>query len=84
MSPAVEASPHLLRVLVRQNEEALRGLHRMPPADVDSAAGRQHWMTVDELRAQTILLCERLDRFMRDPPPPRKRKSWRDILPPSA
>lgn len=67
------ASVQLLRVLVRQNQEALRGLHAMPPADVDSALGRRHLMTIDELVEQTALMNERLDFLARNPPAQRRR-----------
>lgn len=74
-----EASLQLLRILVRQNQDALRGLHAMPPADVDSAAGRRHLMTIDELVEQTAQLNERLDFLIRNPPAQRRRRSWRDV-----
>ena len=76
-----DASPQLLRILLRQNQEALRGLRNMPPADRNSPLGREQLMLVDELQDQTMRLSERLDWLSRNPPPPRRRRSWRDLKP---
>lgn len=75
------ASALLLRTLISQNEEALRGLRQMPPSDWESPSGRQHLMVVQELREQTVLLNERLAVCLAHPLPPRPRRSWRDIPP---
>lgn len=72
-------SPQLLRALVRQNEDTLRDLLAVPPADPGSAAGLQWRAMVDRLRAETRTLNARLDRLRRDPPASRQRRSWRDI-----
>ena len=46
------ASPALLRLLVRQNEEALAGLRQAPPSDQAGAQGRQRRLTIEELADQ--------------------------------
>lgn len=75
------ASPQLLRVLIRQNEESLRGMRANPPADVDSPTGRAFRMTVDQLREQTITLNERLADALAFPVPKPRGRTWRDIPP---
>lgn len=79
--PAPAASPHLLRLLIRQNEESLRGFRGMPPQDWESKAGRQHLMIVQDLRTQTVALNERLQWLADNPPAPRPRRTWRDLVP---
>ncbi|MGL3208710.1 hypothetical protein [Bradyrhizobium sp. BR 1433] len=85
--PDVEAcfrlSEPVLRILIRQNADALRELQAAAPLDPDSSAGRQHWLTVDELRAQTRRLYAALDDVKANPPAPRRKRSWRDLPPPS-
>lgn len=78
---AAVASVHLLRLLVRQNEEALRRFRSMPPLDWESPNGRQHLMSVQELRDQSVLLNERLEWLASNPSPPRRRRTWRDLAP---
>ncbi len=73
------ASPQLVRILIRQNEEALRGLRAAPPSDVNGPAGQRHRMTLDELFAQTEVLRERLEFLLRQPAQPRTPRSYRDI-----
>ena len=64
---------------MQQNIEMLRGLRAFPPRDIESASGRAHRMTVQELEAQTQALHDALKRALANPEPPRPRKSWRDI-----
>lgn len=76
------ASPQLLRILVRQNEEALHGLLSMPPSNHEGAAARAHRMVVEDLRDQTLRLNARLDLCARNPEAPCRRLSWRDLAAP--
>ncbi len=78
------ASEPLLRLLIRQNEDALRELPASQPWDANSEAWHQHMRVVDDLRAQTIRLNAALDQLIRSPPPPRRRRTWRDLAPPLA
>lgn len=75
------ASYHLVRLLVQQNEEALRGLRARPPSDLQGPAGQRHRMTLDELAEQTRLLRERLEYLASEPVEPRQRRTYHDIQP---
>lgn len=70
-------SPQALRIIWRQNQEVLAGYRAAPPRDERST------MTLEELERQTVQIGERLDFLDRNPPPPRRRKSWRDLAKPA-
>ncbi len=52
------ASPHLIRLLIQQNETALRGLRSIPRGE----DGKRR-MTIDEIARQTEALKARLSRL---------------------
>lgn len=76
-----QATPQLVRILIRQNEEALRGLRAAPPSDVNGPADQRHRMTIEEMFAQTEILRERLEFLLRQPQERRTPRSYRDIDP---
>lgn len=78
----IEATPELVRILIRKLDGELVDLRRNPPRDPDSGSGRQHWQTVETLQSQLDGLYRLAELQAKSPrPPAAPRRTWRDIPP---